>query len=115
MQTTSSTGNEVVHHLVEVLHERLDSLDSIGSIDTVRVEDVRIGVRYSGVVITGGYSGVSHTPLYESPSSECPTFHDAGKMVGKPSLDVVDMAMSKNVLESAVGVATINALSEMVF
>ncbi|AKB52675.1 Molybdenum ABC transporter ATP-binding protein [Methanosarcina barkeri str. Wiesmoor] len=77
----------------------------------IEVKDVRIGLAYTGVMISENYGGVACTPLYEF--SGCPTLGFAGSLKGKTADKVLELALSKNPLEASVGVATANALSHM--
>lgn len=77
----------------------------------VEVKDVRIGLAYIGVLLSENYGGVACTPLYEF--SGCPALGFAGSLKGKTADKVLELALSKNPLEAAVGIATANALSHM--
>ena len=79
----------------------------------IEVKDVRIGLAYIGVLISENYGGVACTPLYEF--SGCPALGFAGSLKGKTADKVLELALSKNPLEAAVGVATANALSYMLW
>jgi len=82
-------------------------------ISKVKVENVRIGLAYTAVVLSTQHAGVAYTPTNELP--ECPVLVDAGKIAGRSALNVMDKVESPNLVETAVGVATINALSQAVF
>src|SRR5574344_1728575 len=77
----------------------------------IEVKDVRIGLAYIGVLLSENYGGVACTPLYEF--SGCPALGFAGALKGKTADKVLELALSKNPLEAAVGIATANALSHM--
>ena len=78
----------------------------------VEVKDVRIGLAYIGVLLSEkNYGGVACTPLYEF--SGCPALGFAGSLKGKTADKVLELALSKNPLEAAIGIATANALSHM--
>lgn len=84
------------------------------AIKEIEVKDVRIGLAYTGVLLSEDYGGVACTPIYEF--SSCPScsfldFNDTIK--GKTADKVLDLVSSKNPIETAVGVATANALSHM--
>lgn len=97
------------------MRELIDYLKGeLGSkIFKVKAIDVRIGVVYTGVVLSTGYAGVAYTPIHELTNS--PTLTNAGAISGKPASQLVDLALSSNLIEAAVGVATMNALSQIVF
>lgn len=77
----------------------------------IEVKDVRIGLAYIGVLISGDYGGVACTPLYEF--SGCPALGFADTLKGKTAEKVLELVLSENPLEAAVGIATANALSHM--
>lgn len=77
----------------------------------IDVKDIRIGLAYTGVLLSEGYGGVACTPLYEF--SCCPVIDFSEHLKGKPAGKLLELALSRNPLEAAVGVATINALSSM--
>jgi uncharacterized protein (DUF4213/DUF364 family) len=77
----------------------------------IEVKDVRIGLAYTGVLISENYGGVACTPLYEF--SCCPALGFTETLKGKTADKVLELALSENPLEAAVGIATANALSHM--
>ncbi len=81
------------------------------AIEDIDVIDVRIGLAYTAVLLSEGYGGVACTPLYEF--SCCPTLDFSEPLKGKNAGKLLELTLSKNPLEAAVGVATINALSNM--
>ncbi|AKB45591.1 Rossmann-like domain-containing protein [Methanosarcina vacuolata] len=97
---------EILPTLVNALKNDLDP-----ALKDVEVKDVRIGLAYIGVLLSENYGGVACTPLYEF--SGCPALGFAGSLKGKTADKVLELALSKNPLEAAVGIATANALSHM--
>lgn len=81
------------------------------AIEKIEVTDVRIGLAYTAVLLSGEYGGIACTPLYEF--SCCPTMDFSETLKGKTAGKLLELALSKNPLEAALGVATINALSNM--
>lgn len=81
------------------------------ALEEIEVKDVRIGLAYTGVLLSENYGGVACTPLYEF--SGCPALGFAGSLKGKTADKLLELALSENPLEAAVGVATANALSHM--
>ena len=77
------------------------------------VAEVRIGLVYTGVLLSGGHAGVAYTPTCEL--SECRVLASAGNIAGKSAQNLMRMALSPNLFEAAVGVATVNALSQIAF
>jgi uncharacterized protein (DUF4213/DUF364 family) len=82
-------------------------------VSKVKVENVRIGLAYTAVVLSTRHAGVAYTPTTGLP--ECPVLVDAGKISGKSALNVMNKVELSNLVETAVGVATINALSQAAF
>ncbi|WP_410508495.1 DUF364 domain-containing protein [Methanosarcina hadiensis] len=81
------------------------------ALEEIEVKDVRIGLAYTGVLLSENYGGVACTPLYEF--SGCPTPGFAVSLKGKTADGLLEFALSENPLEAAVGIATANALSHM--
>ncbi|WP_292377747.1 Rossmann-like domain-containing protein [Methanosarcina sp. UBA289] len=96
----------VVAALINELRQNLGS-----ALEEIKVEDVRIGLAYTGVLISGNYGGVACTPLYEF--SGCPALGFTETIKGKTADKMLELALSENPLEAAVGIATVNALSQM--
>ena len=80
-------------------------------LEKIKVEDVRIGLAYTGVLLSENYGGVACTPLYEF--SGCPALDFSEILKGKTAGKILELTLSKNPLEAAVGIATVNALSNM--
>jgi len=83
------------------------------SISEVKVESIRIGLAYTAVVLSSRHPGVAYTPTNDLP--ECTVLADAGKIAGRSAVTVMNKVESPNLVETAVGVATINALSQAAF
>lgn len=86
--------------------------------DKLAVEDVRIGIYYTAVKLNSGHAGVAYTPTHDIPQSRCCPISEkrmrrAGNLLDLCLLEFVDLLHSENLLESAVGVATVNAISEL--
>lgn len=79
-------------------------------------KEIRIGVFYTGVVLSSGHAGMSYTPVQEIPEAVCcPRSHAkmpaAGKLLNFQITDLMNYALDDNALKAAVGMATLNALS----
>lgn len=99
-------GNGAVPALVNELRQKFGP-----ALEEIKAEDVRIGLAYTGVMLSDGYGGVACTPLYDF--SGCPALGFAGRLKGSSADTLLELALSKNHLEAAVGIAAANALSHM--
>lgn len=97
---------EILPSLVNALKNDMNPF-----LEEIKVKDVRIGLAYTGVLLSDGYGGVACTPLYEF--SCCPALGFTGILKGKTADKVLELALSENPLEAAIGIATANALSQM--
>lgn len=97
-----------------VVDEIIESLKPVT--EPLRVERVVIGLFYTGVKLSDGWSGVAYTPrewVVESlccpePQGRMPL---TAKLSGMKALDVMRLAQGDHLLLRAVGVAVINAAS----
>ena len=85
----------------------------------VWIDDLVIGIFFTGVKLSTGHTGVAFTPMGEIPEAVCcPTtaarMPQAGNLDGSPVSEILKYALDTNVLKSAIGVATLNALSQWV-
>ncbi len=81
------------------------------ALEEIEVKDIRIGLAYTGVMLSENYGGVACTPLYEF--SGCPSLGFSGILKGKTADKILELALSENPLETAIGISTANALSHM--
>lgn len=98
--------NAILSALVRELRRKFSL--ALGKIE---VKDVRIGLAYTGILLSDDYGGVACTPLYEFSCYPALGFTDTLK--GKDADKVLELALSENPLETAVGIATANALFHM--
>ncbi len=82
----------------------------------ITTKEIRIGVFYTGVILSSGHAGMSYTPVQEIPEAVCcPRSHArmpaAGQLLGVHITELMDYALEDNALKAAVGMATLNALS----
>lgn len=78
-----------------------------------RLEDVRVGIFYTGVKLSTGHGGVSYTmtkPLTETIC--CPKVPMAGEIAGMSVNDALKLAEEEDMIVSTIGIATINAASQ---
>ncbi len=101
-----------------ITNELIGFINDSGIIDKLDItpESVRIGVFYTGVILSSGHAGMSYTPVQEIPEAVCcPRSHArmpaAGKLSDMQITELMDYALDDNALKAAVGMATLNALS----
>ena len=101
-----------------ITKELIDFIQDSGMIRQFNItpKEIRIGVFYTGVVLSSGHAGMSYTPVQEMPEAVCcPRSHAkmpaAGELLNKEITELMDYALDDNVLKAAVGMATLNALS----
>ena len=104
----------VIADTIEILEEK-----SPTPLEEVLVDDLVIGIFFTGVKLSTGHAGCAFTPIGEVPEAVCcPTtaarMPQAGKLGGRPVSEILKYALDLNVLKSAIGVATLNALSQLV-
>jgi len=104
-----------------VLVETLDLVteQSPVTLGEILVDDVVIGIFFTGVKLSTGHAGVAFTPVGEMPEAVCcPTsaarMPAAGSLEKIPVLEILPYALDRNVLKSAIGVATLNAVSQII-
>ena len=102
----------VVGETIEIIQEK-----SPAPLEKVWIDDLVIGIFFTGVKLSTGHAGVAFTPIGEIPEAVCcPTsaarMPQAGKLRGTPVSETLKYALDPNVLKSAIGIATLNALSQ---
>lgn len=94
-----------------------DSLEEIQSgvpdIEQIKVANVMIGVGYTGVSLPSGHVGLAHSLLSEYTPRCCEIMDKAGHLAGSSALDMARLAFSWDMRARVLGVATINALSQL--
>jgi len=88
-------------------------------LENIRVDDLVVGIFFTGVKLSTGHAGVAFTPRGEIPEAVCcPTsaarMPQAGNLEDKPVSEILKYSLDPNVLKSAIGVATLNALSQLI-
>jgi uncharacterized protein (DUF4213/DUF364 family) len=104
----------VIAETIEIIKEK-----SPGPLDEVRLEDLVIGVFFTGVKLSTGDGGCAFTPIAEIPEAVCcPTsaarMPPAGNLEGKPVSEILNYSLDPNVLKSAIGIAALNGLSQWI-
>jgi uncharacterized protein (DUF4213/DUF364 family) len=74
-----------------------------------RVADVRIGLGYTAVQLVDGATGVALT--FRSNGGGCTVFQGLRPIAGRPAADLLELLLSADPIESAVGLACANALA----
>ena len=83
--------------------------EAIGHTGNVKVADVRIGLGYTSVSLEDGRIGVACT-LRAEISGSCTVFKGIRPLVGRHSSELIEMFDSVDLIESAVALATVNAV-----
>jgi len=89
------------------------------SLEEIWIDDLVIGIFFTGVKLSTGHAGVAFTPIGEIPEAVCcPTtaarMPQAGGFEGSAVAEIIKYSIDPNVLKSAIGVATLNALSQFI-
>jgi len=88
-------------------------------LENIQVDDLVIGIFFTDVKLSTGHGGIAFTPIGEIPEAVCcPTsaarMPKAGNLEDKPVSEILKYSLDLNVLKSAIGVATLNALSQLI-
>jgi len=99
---------EIINELIEIVKENLED---------VKVEDVRIGLFYTGVKLENGFAGLAFTPRGEASKATCcsQTYQKmpkAGTLTNMRLYEALELSKSFNPILRAVGIATLNAASQ---
>ena len=107
--------------MISVIAETIDIITekSPTPLQDVWIDDLVIGIFFTGVKLSTGHAGVAFTPIGEIPEAVCcPTtaarMPQAGDLEGRPVSEILKYSLDNNVLKSAIGVATLNALSQTI-
>jgi uncharacterized protein (DUF4213/DUF364 family) len=76
-----------------------------------RVEDIRLGLFHTTVLTR--HCGLAATLPRDALRQEPPSVKEPGSLLGKSALELARMAYSDNILEAAIGMATVNSLLEV--
>ncbi|MFO7930159.1 MAG: Rossmann-like domain-containing protein [Thermodesulfobacteriota bacterium] len=77
-----------------------------------RIADIRIGLGYTAVMLQDGSTGLAGTPLRHVRHG-CTVFDRMLPLTGANACDLLELLESKDPLETAAGLATANALSNI--
>src|SRR4030066_1114731 len=103
----------VIAETIDIITEK-----SPTPLEEIWIDDLVIGIFFTGVKLSTGHAGCAFTPIGEVPEAVCcPTsaarMPQAGNLEGNPVSEVLKYSLDPNVLKSAIGVATLNALSQL--
>ncbi len=99
---------------LEILTEEVSVLKrKVSEIEEITPERVVIGLGYTGVKLSTGHVGVCATPLNEILIEDCGVVKKAGSLSNQNIFALMEMAKSWDMGEAAVGIAAINAVSQI--
>jgi uncharacterized protein (DUF4213/DUF364 family) len=104
----------VIAETIEIITEKYPT-----PLQEVKVDDLVIGIFFTGIKLSTGHAGCAFTPIGEIPEAVCcPTsaarMPQAGDFEGKNVEEILKYSLDSNVLKSAIGVATLNALTQLI-
>jgi uncharacterized protein (DUF4213/DUF364 family) len=88
-------------------------------LEEIWIDDLVVGIFFTGVKLSTGHAGCAFTPIGEIPEAVCcPTtaarMPQAGELEGTPISEIIKYSFDPNVVKSAIGVATLNAVSQLI-
>lgn len=86
----------------------------IENIDAIRTMRVVIGLGYTAVQLDTGHVGLCYTFSSEIAPVCCQIWRRAGNLAGSPAIKLAELSLSWDLSEAVVGVAALNALSQLV-
>lgn len=98
---------ETADHLRAALGEEMDR---------ITVQNVVVGIFYSGIKLSNGEGGICFTPVKEIPEAVCcpssaRAMPNPGRLAGRPAADFIKRLQRGGPLQKALGIAVLNALS----
>ena len=102
------------------LQECITEIEKAVDLDSITVERAAFGLFFSGVKLSTGHGGLCFTPVKEIPEAVCcPSSAKAmpfsGKLRGRGVRAYLEDIFSENILRRTLGIATLNALSTLVW
>ena len=106
--------SSIIAETIEIIKERSPS-----PIQEIWINDLVIGIFFTGVKLSTGHGGCAFTPMGEIPEAACcpitaARMPQAGNIDGKPISEILSYSLDPNVLKSAIGIATLNALTQWI-
>jgi len=112
------TGNNT--ETDQILKETIENIKNIlgPRLDEIKVERVVIGIFFTGVKLTTGEGGLCYTPVKAIPEAVCcpssaRAMPNSGSLTKRPISLYFDDALSSKPIRKALGIAVINALSDL--
>nr|WP_256115953.1 DUF364 domain-containing protein [Shinella lacus]MCQ4629781.1 DUF364 domain-containing protein [Shinella lacus] len=107
-------ANAILRRTVEIVRASLGP-----ALDDITIERVAIGLFFTGVKLSTGHAGACATPVKDMPEAVCcPSSAMAmpfpGKLRGRRAADLLDEAVEQVGIRRSVGIATLNALAQIV-
>jgi uncharacterized protein (DUF4213/DUF364 family) len=105
--------SSVIAETIDIITEK-----SPTPLQDIYIDDLVIGIFFTGVKLSTGHGGVAFTPMGEIPEAVCcpstaARMPQAGNLDGSPISEILKYTLANNILKSAIGVATLNALSQL--
>ncbi len=106
-------ANAILNRTIEIVRGRLGA-----ALDGITVERVAVGLFFTGVKLSTGHAGACATPVKEIPDAVCcpnsvAAMPFAGKLRGRRAADLLDEATERVGIRRTLGIATLNALSQL--
>ena len=103
----------VIAETIDIITEK-----SPTPLQDIYIDDLVIGIFFTGVKLSTGHGGVAFTPMGEIPEAVCcpataARMPQAGNLDGSPVSEILKYTLDNNILKSAIGVATLNALFQL--
>ncbi|WP_439628442.1 Rossmann-like domain-containing protein [Shinella sp.] len=107
-------ANAILRRTVEIVRGSLGP-----ALDDITIDRVAIGLFFTGVKLSTGHAGACATPVKDMPEAVCcPSSAMAmpfpGKLRGRRAADLLDEAVEQVGIRRSVGIATLNALAQIV-
>lgn len=90
----------IIQEIIEALEEKANNK---------KVEDLRIGLCYTAVLLNDGQLGLAYT-FRSQKVTPCTHPLKAGTIKGKNAIEIIHYALSDHLLEASLGIAAINAI-----
>jgi uncharacterized protein (DUF4213/DUF364 family) len=106
--------SSVIAETIDIITEK-----SPTPLEEIWIDDLVIGIFFTGVKLSTGHAGCAFTPIGEIPEAVCcPTtaarMPQAGELEGTPISEIIKYSLDPNVVKSAIGVASLNAVSQLI-